>query len=171
MSETKPELKLYEKLLMIFPGYRGYKEKELIRETDKIVREQLYVRLKNIIDMLRDIQVYLTSRNRTADALEVERLVYRIDTIASKTKHAPHAYKPLFHVVKVDEKDLLKLLEHDLSLGEIIDRLIKATEILREKTIHGEDINASIREIQEITRQYELKLAERDNTIISIGER
>ncbi|MEM0325533.1 MAG: hypothetical protein QW733_00680 [Desulfurococcaceae archaeon] len=171
MSETKPELKLYEKLLMIFPGYRGYKEKELIRETDKIVREQLYVRLKNIINMLRDIQVYLTSRNRTTDALEVERLVYRIDTIASKTKHAPHAYKPLFYVVKVDEKDLLKLLEHDLSLSEIIDRLVKATETLREKTIHGEDINASIREIQEITGQYESKLAERDNTIISIGER
>ncbi|MEM4717475.1 MAG: hypothetical protein QXE81_01790, partial [Desulfurococcaceae archaeon] len=71
MAETKPELKLYEKLLMIFPGYRGYKEKELIRETDKIVREQLYRRLKNVINVLRDIQVDLSSRNKITDALEI----------------------------------------------------------------------------------------------------
>ncbi|MEM0000606.1 MAG: hypothetical protein QXY82_04665 [Desulfurococcaceae archaeon] len=171
MTETKPELKLYEKLLMIFPGYRGYKEKELIRETDKIVREQLYRRLKNIINILRDIQVDLSSRNKITDALEIERLVYSIDTIATRTKHAPHGYKPLFYVVKVDEKDLSKLLEHDLSLSEIIDKLVKATETLREKTTRGEDIKASIREIQEITRQYESKLAERDNIITSTGVR
>jgi hypothetical protein len=28
---SQKELRLYEKLLMVFPGYRGYKEKELIR--------------------------------------------------------------------------------------------------------------------------------------------
>jgi len=34
-----PVPRLYEKLLMLFPGYKGYKEKELIRETDRVVRD------------------------------------------------------------------------------------------------------------------------------------
>ncbi|MEM1606028.1 MAG: hypothetical protein QXW41_07300 [Fervidicoccaceae archaeon] len=165
MSESLPELKLYEKLLMIFPGYRGYKEKELVRETDKIVREQLYRRLKNITSTLREIQAELTSRNKITEANEIERLIYSIDTIASRTRHAPHGYKPLFYVVKVDEKDLSKLLEYDLSLSEIVDKLGKVTETLRVKTTLGEDIKTSIREIQELTRQYDSKLTERDNII------
>lgn len=169
MSEPQPELRLYEKLLMIFPGYRGYKEKELIRETDKIVREHLYRRLKFIIDLLRNTQVELVSRNKLTEAGEIERLVYYADTVASRTKHAPHGYKPLFHVVKVDEKDLAKLLEHDLSLSEVIDKLSQNAESLREKALLGEDIRAIIKDIYELIRQYELKLAERDNIIIGIG--
>lgn len=171
MSEPQPELRFYEKLLMIFPGYRGYKEKELIRETDKIVREHLYRKLRFALDTLRAAYVELVSRNKLAEASELERLIYYVDSLASKTRHAPHGYRPLFHVVKVDERDLRRLLEHDLSLGETVDKLNKALEALKTKIMFTtEDVRSTIREIYDLARTYESRLIERDNIIMGMGE-
>lgn len=169
MSQPEPELRLYEKLLMIFPGYRGYKEKELLRETDKIVREGLYRRLRNIIDTLRGIQSDLVSSNKLTEATEVERLIYYLDTLSSKTRHALHGYKPLFHVVKIDEKDLRALLEHDLSLSELVDKIREQVDSLRERVSKPVDIKEYIRSLYESARLYESKLQARDQILLGIG--
>jgi len=36
---------VWERLLSFFPDYRGYKDKELLRETDKLVREGIFIRV------------------------------------------------------------------------------------------------------------------------------
>lgn len=167
-SKPEPELKLYEKLIMIFPGYRGYKEKELIRETDRIVREHLYRKLKVAVDALRGAYAELTSKNRLQEAGEVERLIYYIDTLASKTRHAPHGYKPLFHVVKIDERDLHALLEHDIALGDTVSKLVDLAEAARTRA-GIEDLSGVLREIREVARTYEIKLVERDNILSGMG--
>lgn len=169
MSQPEPELRLYEKLLMIFPGYRGYKEKELIRETDKIVREGLYRKLRYVIDTLRGIQSDLVSHNRLAEAGEIERLIYYLDTLSSKTRHALHGYKPLFHVVKIDEKDLRALLEHDLSLGEIVDKMTEQANSLRRDMDTPSDVKEQVKLLFESARLYESKLNERDQILLGIG--
>lgn len=169
MSQPQPELKLYEKLLAIFPGYRGYKEKELIRETDKIVREHLYRRLKLVLETLRNTHIELVSKNKLAEAGEVERIIYYLDSLTSKTRHAPHGYKPLFHVVKMDERDLRTLLEHDLSLSELVDKLSELVESLRMRASAAEDVKSVLRDVYDLARKYEFKLVERDNILIGMG--
>lgn len=169
MSQPQPELKLYEKLLAIFPGYRGYKEKELVRETDKIVREHLYRRLKLALEALRNTHIDLVSRSKLTEANEVERIIYYVDSLASKTRHALHGYKPLFHVVKIDEKDLRALLEHDLSLSELVDKLSELAESLRTRALTIEDVRSVLKDIYDLARKYETKLIERDSILIGMG--
>src|SRR2546428_5023330 len=38
---------LLEKIELFLPGFRGYKEKELRRESDKLVRNQIYMKLSD----------------------------------------------------------------------------------------------------------------------------
>lgn len=161
--EPGRDLKLYEKLMMIFPGYRGYKEKELIRETDRVVREELYRGLKKSVSDLREIySSVVLAQGSTLVSDRVERLIYKLDSLAEKTRHAPYGYKPLFHVFKVDENVLYKMLEHDLKLGETVRAINNATS---SKPSSIDDINRVLNDVEKLIRDYENMFDERERIL------
>jgi len=41
-SEVKGQMRLSERIAAFVPGFRGYKEKEMRRESDRLVRNHLY---------------------------------------------------------------------------------------------------------------------------------
>jgi hypothetical protein len=47
LAKIKEERTLTEKIIGYIPGYRGYKEKELRRESDRLVRMDVVNRLKD----------------------------------------------------------------------------------------------------------------------------
>ena len=163
---SQKELRLYEKLIMVFPGYRGYKEKELIRETDRVVRDKLFRMLRKSLEDLRHSYSLIVSRGGLGDdAKRVELLIYRIDLLAEKTRHAPYGYKPLFHVTKVDEERLVKMLEHDLQLAELINSLNAVTsKLLTPDTPPGE-LRSLLSEVERYVSEYEVKLSEREDIL------
>lgn len=164
--EPSRDLRLYEKLLMIFPGYRGYKEKELIRETDRVVREELYRGLKKSLSDIRNLYSMVVSTQSMQHLIDrVERIVYKMDSLAEKTRHAPYGYRPLFHVFKVDEEVLNKMLEHDLRLGETVRALNNATSA---KPSSVEDIIRILDDVERIIMDYENMLSERERILSGI---
>ena len=44
-AQAKSQMRLSEKIAAALPGFRGYKEKELRRESDKLLRSHLYQKL------------------------------------------------------------------------------------------------------------------------------
>lgn len=175
MSDTlrdlsQREIRLYEKLLMVFPGYRGYKEKELIRETDRVVRDKLFRMLRKSLEDLRRLYSALVSREGLKeDAKRLESLIYRVDSLAEKTRHAPYGYKPLFHVTKVDEEKLVKMLEHDLQLADIITSLNTLTGRLVSANISLEEMRSLLSEVERFVVDYEVKLSEREDILSGLA--
>ena len=162
-AKPSPDLRLYEKLMMLFPGYRGYKEKELVRETDRVVRDELYRRLKKCVSGLKNYYSSTASSTGSTHLTErLEKLIYRIDSLAERTRHAPYGYKPLFHAIKVDEEVLNKMLEHDLKLGEIAEALEKAASNLPSSITEAESFLAGI---ERLAKEYEAMLEERDSLL------
>ncbi|MEM4694009.1 MAG: hypothetical protein QW655_05840, partial [Nitrososphaerota archaeon] len=53
LDNVKKEMTLTEKILSYIPGYRGYKEKEIRRESDRLVRMEATNRLKEVKDIIR----------------------------------------------------------------------------------------------------------------------
>ena len=53
-ARSKAQTGLLEKIELIIPGFRGYKEKELRRESDKVVRNQIYQRLYEAEALVKD---------------------------------------------------------------------------------------------------------------------
>jgi len=163
---SQKELKLYEKLLMVFPGYRGYKEKELIRETDRVVRDRLFKMLRKSLEDLRRSYSVMVSRGGLGEYVKrVESLIYRIDSLAERTRHAPYGYKPLFHATKVDEEKLVKMLEHDLHLADLINSLNAITSRLTTPGITVEELNTLLSDIEKFVSEYEVKLSEREDIL------
>lgn len=171
MSDTlrdlsQEELRLYEKLLMMFPGYRGYKEKELIRETDRVVRDKLFRMLRKSLEDLRRSYSAMVLKGGLGDEVRrVESLIYRIDSLAEKTRHAPYGYRPLFHVTKVDEEKLVKMLEHDLQLAELITSLNTAISKLTSPEIPLGELRSLLSDVERFLSEYEAKLSEREDIL------
>ena len=47
-TETKSQMRLSERIAAFIPGFRGYKEKEIRRESDRLLRNHLNLKLSNI---------------------------------------------------------------------------------------------------------------------------
>jgi hypothetical protein len=120
-----------ERLANAIPGFRGYRERELRRDADRIHREHLAGRLdanKKALDEAAD-------RATRAGALEpindVESARKRLDRVSAKLRYAERGYSGFFDVVKVDEAALTRVYELDLSLVEAVEAVRTAADAVR----------------------------------------
>ncbi|HLN89582.1 MAG TPA: hypothetical protein VK253_05905, partial [Candidatus Binatia bacterium] len=54
-AQAKSQMRLSERIAAALPGFRGYKEKELRRESDKLIRNNLTLKLSKDKDDIRGI--------------------------------------------------------------------------------------------------------------------
>jgi hypothetical protein len=119
LGKVRGERGLLEKIMGYVPGYHGYKEKELRRESDRLVRMDVANRLKDAKTIF---------RRRFADPVAVQKLgessykfdalTYRLDRVTQRIDRAVAGYAGMFDAIKVKEDKLDSVIQHDLSLIE-----------------------------------------------------
>ncbi len=125
LGKVRGERSLLEKIMGYVPGYRGYKEKELRRESDRLVRTDAVNRLKT---------AKTTFRRRFADPSVVQKLssdgpakfdalTYRLDRVTQRIDRAVAGYAGMFDAIKVKEDKLDSVIQYDLTLIEKADAI------------------------------------------------
>ena len=119
LGKVRGERSLLEKIMGYVPGYHGYKEKELRRESDRLVR-------MDVVNRLKDAKTVF--RRRFADPVAVQKLgessykfdalTYRLDRVTQRIDRAVTGYSGMFDAIKVKEDKLDSVIQHDLSLIE-----------------------------------------------------
>jgi hypothetical protein len=171
LDSVRGDRSLVEKILAIFPGYKGYKEKELLRETDRIVREKFFSILKEAVNNLRYLyRDIVSTQGDSSLAREYEKLCYRSDALAERVRHAPYGYKPFFHAVRVNGEDLYKLVQYDASLASDISSLKNLIDDIKKKALSIEISLSEVRSIDQMLRSLEVKFAERDQILLKVVE-
>lgn len=123
--EVSEDRGLLEKIMGYIPGYRGYKEKEMRRESDRLVRMEAVNRLKAAKN---------TFRRRFADPVAVQKLssegsyrfdafTSRLDRVTQRIDRAVAGYAGMFDAVRVREDKLNGVIQHDLGLIEKADSI------------------------------------------------
>jgi hypothetical protein len=142
----------FEKLADILPGYKGYKEKEMRREADRILRENLVRRLNEQWNKLPDIQKKLISKGKIGYLDDVETIVNRMQTFIDKVKGGAAGYGGLFDAIRVKETELDALYDFDLALLQKVDDLKSAVANLRDAVNSGSpSLDDAISKLQELT--------------------
>lgn len=117
------------KLMSLVPGYHGYKNKEIRREADKILRNYMVKKLNDIKGMLDRLQQMLVDYNLTQTWETMDRIMARFDLIRSKVDHADYGYSGFFDAIKIKEEQLDRMYEFDANMldkiGEL-ERFVKA---------------------------------------------
>lgn len=108
--------KLLEKIMLVIPGFSGYKKREQRREADKIIRNFIYSKLQEGRNGLQDIYQAL-AESKQSDALQsVDRLVAIFDRVSETVNHASYGYSGFFDAIKIEEADLDRMIGFDTQL-------------------------------------------------------
>ncbi len=74
-GQVKDQMRLSERILAVIPGFHGYKEKELRRESDRLIRNHLYIKLTGAKNDLRTIYQKLADRRWFDVLTDTDRLL------------------------------------------------------------------------------------------------
>ena len=123
LGKVRGERGLLEKIMGYIPGYRGYKEKELRRESDRLVRTEVVNRLKTAKTTFRRTFANPSAVQKLSgdDAYRFDALNSRLDRVTQRIDRAVAGYAGMFDAVKVKEDKLDSVIQHDVSLIEKAD--------------------------------------------------
>jgi len=124
-EKVRGERGLLERIMGYIPGYRGYKEKELRRESDRLVRMEAVNRLKAAKDRFRRkfANPLIVQKLSGEDTYRFEAFMARVDRATQRIDRAVAGYAGMFDAIKVKEDKLDSVIEHDLSLIEKAESL------------------------------------------------
>lgn len=171
--KVKDRTKLLEKISLFIPGFRGYKEKELRREADRLVREYLLRRLKNSYEDFKGIMAFIASVG-TAPLYELYNQTQAVfDRTIARLRTADYGYSGFFDAVKIEEPELDKLLEYDYGLLEVVERIAKRVAEVREAALTGDQakLAGSLSGLRGELEALNDLLIKREDLITGIGKR
>ena len=145
-ARSKTQTGLLEKIELIIPGFRGYKEKELRRESDKLVRNQIYQRLYEAEALVKDTYRDLVNQGANDSWDATDHLIARMDRITQRINHSEYGYAGFFDAMKVKEPDLDRMMAFDDQLLQQTDTVTSAVQALKDTVDNGklQDAKANV---------------------------
>jgi hypothetical protein len=153
-SDVKGQMRLSERIAAFLPGFRGYKEKELRRESDRLIRNHLNLKLSAAKTDLKTISQKLADRRYLDIMTDMDRLLAKMDRVVEKINHASYGYTGLFDAVKVKEDALDRMLAFDSQLIDEINALAAEVDAFKTDLTSGVTANLKTR-IQNVTDKLE----------------
>ncbi|MHC1709505.1 MAG: hypothetical protein AB9819_03760 [Methanomassiliicoccales archaeon] len=127
---------LLKKIQMVVPGFRGYRIREDLRDSDRMLRAELAKRLGLQRSQLEDARRALVKKNPMSKALEeMGGVVNAMKRVEGEILHAEVGYSGISADIKIKDDELNLLYEYDASMIEslnfIDDALIRVPDMVR----------------------------------------
>ncbi len=103
----------YERMLLMVPGYRGYRGRDLIRDTDQLVRDAAALRLKQGLGALKETYKGMVNAGDAGFSEEVDSVVRILDRLHQSTLHAARGYTGRWDGAKILDAQLDRAVEFD----------------------------------------------------------
>ena len=128
-----------ESLTSKIPGYSGYKEKEMRREADTLLRENLARQLAEQLTKAEDVANQMLVGPGMMQLDEIGKGNTRLQTLIDKVKTAAQGYAGFFDAVKVKEDELDILYEFDNKMLDEVDGISEAIDQIQSAIDSGDD--------------------------------
>lgn len=145
VQSAKDQMGGIESFFAKLPGIKGYREKEIRRDADKQVRDNLARRLESRRRKLTALQSDLLESGGLMWMDDVERVVGRLQLFIDRIKTASYGYAPLWGINKVKEDDLDRLVAFDQDLYAQLGPLDEAIGKLEQAVQANEGIKEALR--------------------------
>jgi hypothetical protein len=159
-----------EKLVGKIPGYAGYKEKEMRREGDKLLRMHLSERFQEQRSKLANVQNHLASEGRIEDLGLLERVMLQLQLLIDRLKVAEYGYAGLFDAVRIKEEHLDALYLYDSALTMSVDQLAERMDKLAISAMGGEEIRSAANDALLLLQELNTTLDRRRDVILGVGQ-
>jgi hypothetical protein len=144
LDEARSGQNALERIASAIPGFKGYRERELRRDADRLEREHLAARLDACKKGLDETAAALT-RSGSLDAInDVEKARKRLDKVIARIRYADRGYSGFFDTIKVDEGTLGRVYEFDLALVDGVEAVRAAAGDLPAMIARLDEIDARL---------------------------
>jgi len=159
----------FEKLTSKIPGYHGYKEKEMRREADKLLRTQLAGKFDDQRKRIAGLQQQLLSMAKIEYLDDLERAVMKLQLLIDRIKTASYGYAGLFDAVKVKEEQLDALYDFDNQMLDFVDEIAADADRVTSAVAAGEGIGEAIGTLVTTADEANLAFGHREEAILQAG--
>jgi hypothetical protein len=145
---------LLERLGAKIPGFKGYLEREMRREVDKMQRDWLAAQVDRGRQALQG-KVRDWARAGNLASLDLaSSLEKQLDRYANRIRHADYGYTGFFDAVKIWEDELDRLYEFDLALSDGVEEIALRIESLSRSADEAE-IGSVLDAVEQADRQFD----------------
>lgn len=137
LERVQESEKPLERIMLVLPGFRGYKLREQRREADRIVRDYIYQVLERARDNLTDCFRALSDLKLSELLEQLNVLTAMLDRVAERINHASYGYSGFFDSVKIEEPELDNMLTFDTQLMDLARRFSDGTAALKSDISQG----------------------------------
>ena len=163
---AKAQRNILERLGDKIPGFRGFQDRELRRDVDKLQREHIAGEIGRLKTALRDRARAYTDAGQIALLGPFDRLDRQLDGLSQTVRFADYGATGLFDAVKIGEAELQRLYEFDLSLLEDVAAL--RTDVAGVSGPGQADAAAVLDRVQQKVRALEEKWHGREQVISNV---
>jgi hypothetical protein len=122
-ESAKGQRNWLERLGEKIPGYRGFQDRELRRDVDRMLREHLASGLGKVKETLRDRSRAFVDAGKIGALNGFDRLDRTIDGLSQTIRFSDYGATGLFDPVKIGDAALQRLYEFDLSVSDDLAQL------------------------------------------------
>lgn len=168
---AKEQMRISERILAELPGFRGYKEKELRRESDKLIRNHLYQKLVQAESSFKTIFQKMADRRQMDVLTDMDRLVAKFDRVSAKVNHASYGYSGFFDVVKVQEAALDRMMDFDNKMLDQVNGIVNEVDAFK-SDVSKQKFDKTKDRVQNLTdtlEAFEETLDKREEVIMGVS--
>lgn len=165
-EEAKAQRNILERLGDKIPGFRGFQDRELRRDVDKLQREHIAGEIGRLKTGLRDKARAYTDAGQIALLGPFDRLDRQLDGLSQSVRFADYGASGLFDAVKIGDAELQRLYEFDLSLLDDLAAL--RADVAGLPSPGQTDAAAALDQMQQRVRAVEEKWRGREQVISNV---
>jgi hypothetical protein len=160
-----------ENLMRKIPGFAGYKDREERRQADQIQRNFLADSLTRERGKLDDTGNALLSHGGLQHIEHLDQLRTRLDKVIDRVRHAVQGCGGFFDAIRINEAELDRVYEYDLSLLHGLGSFTEANAALAAAAdVDGTpDFAARLKDVERLVTALDQKLDDRTKTMQGVS--
>jgi hypothetical protein len=167
LGNVSGDMDIFRKLLSKIPGFKGYVESGVRRDSDKVLRDLIANRVRELESRISSLQREFISHGEIIYIDDLEAAAIKLRTFGDRVRTAPRGYSSLFEAVKIKEEELTRLYEYDTALLESTDSVSRAIDNVQ-ASVGTDGLPAAIRNLESTARQCIEAYDRRDEVVTTI---
>lgn len=155
---------MLEQLGRRIPGFSGYLDRERRRDADRLQREFMARSLSDLKRKVQDAQEALLEAGQMKLMAKLDDVGNVMDRVVNRLRHANQGYAGFFDVNQVNEEELARIYEFDLSLVNNLSHAEEAVTALN-ANVDKEDVKNRVSDLEKSIRELDSKLDERERLL------
>jgi len=158
-----------KKLQLIIPGLRGYRQKEDIRVSDELLRNQMADKLDHAKVNLETLRQQIVAANDYTNLTSLGSLIWKIQGTSGEIRHAAQGYSGWVAAVTINEDKLNKLYDYDYAFVSAVIQLDTDTAGAKYDPTSPNSIQATINTLTQSVQDIKQKWSTRMEAIEGIA--